>query len=138
MTTPISSPTFSGTGTAAQTKSGDQMGSPDMFMKLLVAQMQYQDPMAPSDTGQQMSQMAMFTQVEKLTQLLTSQQASQTTQERLAAESLIGKKVSGLAADQTTHTGTVSKVDLSGTTPELTLADGSTVAVGDVTSVEQS
>ncbi len=38
----------------------------DMFLKLLLAQMKYQDPMNPTDSTQYLSQMAQFTTVEKL------------------------------------------------------------------------
>ena len=41
----------------------DQMGK-DVFMKLLVAQMRYQDPSNPVDSSQMMAQTATFSQVE--------------------------------------------------------------------------
>ena len=47
----------------------DQMGK-DTFLKLLVAQMRYQDPSNPVDSSQMMAQTATFSQVEKLEQLV--------------------------------------------------------------------
>ena len=41
----------------------------DTFLKLLVAQMKYQDPGNPADTNQLMAQTATFSQVEKLEEL---------------------------------------------------------------------
>lgn len=135
MTTPISGTTAatSTTSTPSASKSADQ----DMFMKLLVAQLKYQNPMSPTDGNQYMQQMAIFTQVEKLGQLVEAQKTQQVWQERLAAEALVGKQVTGTADDATTHTGLVTKVAFGADGPTLTLADGSTVAVGDVSTVEQ-
>jgi flagellar basal-body rod modification protein FlgD len=111
--------------------------SKDMFMKLLVAQLKYQNPMSPTDGNQYMSQMAIFTQVEKLGQLVEAQKTQQAWQERLSAEALVGRTVTGTAGDGTVHTGVVSKATFGADGPALALADGSTVAVGDVSTVEQ-
>ena len=61
----------------------DQMGK-DTFLKLLVAQLRYQDPSNPASSSEFMAQTATFTQVEKLEeiaaqndQLLTLQQLAQ-------------------------------------------------------------
>jgi flagellar basal-body rod modification protein FlgD len=111
--------------------------SKDMFMKLLVAQLKYQNPMSPTDGNQYMSQMAIFTQVEKLGQLVDAQKTQQALQERVSAEALVGRTVTGKAGDSTVHTGVVSKVTFGADGPTLGLTDGSTVAVGDVSTVEQ-
>ena len=66
MTTPV--PGASGIATQTATNSvdrKDQMGK-DMFLKLLVAQMKYQDPANPASSSEFMAQTATFTQVEKL------------------------------------------------------------------------
>jgi flagellar basal-body rod modification protein FlgD len=125
-------------GTPTQTKpTEDSMGDKDMFMKMLVAQLKYQNPMQPTDGGQYMSQMAVFAQVEKLGQLVDAQKTQQAWQEKISAESLVGKQVTGTGSDKASHSGIVTSVALDGDSPTLTLADGSTVAVGDVSSVEQ-
>jgi flagellar basal-body rod modification protein FlgD len=132
-TTPVTS-----FGTPTQTKpTEDSMGDKDMFMKMLVAQLKYQNPMSPTDGGQYMSQMAVFAQVEKLGQLVDAQKTQQAWQEKLSAESLVGKQVTGTGSDKASHSGIVTSVTLDGDSPTLTLADGSTVSVGDVSSVEQ-
>ena len=107
-------------------------------MKLLVAQLKYQNPMSPTDNNQYMSQMAMFSQVEKLGQLVEAQQQSQQWQERLAAEGMVGARITGSGDDTAVHTGIVTKVTFGDDGPQLTLADGTTVAVGDVSAVEQA
>ncbi|MGB8651718.1 MAG: flagellar hook capping FlgD N-terminal domain-containing protein [Mycobacteriales bacterium] len=134
MTTPISGVT--GTTSTTQTApTEDPTGGKDMFMKLLVAQLKYQNPMSPADGNQYMSQMAVFTQVEKLGQLVDAQTSAQQWQQRIAADALVGRRISGTADDKQTHTGIVTKVNFSDAT--MTLDDGSTVAVENVHTVEQ-
>ena len=41
----------------------------DAFMKLLVTQLQHQDPTAPKDDSQMLAQLAQFTSLEKLTSI---------------------------------------------------------------------
>ncbi|MCW2599377.1 MAG: flagellar hook capping protein [Frankiales bacterium] len=137
MTTPISGASSTTGSTQTTSTLADSGLGPDAFMKLLVAQMKYQNPMSPADSNQYMSQMAVFAQVEKLGQLVDAQKTAQAWQERLSAESLVGKQVTGIASDNTDHTGLVTSVTLGVDGPQLTLADGSTLAIGDVTKVEQ-
>ena len=138
MTTPISSTAASAakpTATGATSATGFDK---DTFMKLLVAQLKYQNPSSPADSGQYMNQMAVFAQVEKLGQLLTSQQASQSLQQRISAEALVGRQVTGQGSDAKPHTGVVTGLTFGSSGPTLTLSDGSTLGLNDVTTVEQA
>lgn len=56
------------------------------FLQLLVAQMQYQDPLEPTDNTQYIAQMATFTQVEATAQMYNKV-------EQQMASSLVGKTV---------------------------------------------
>ena len=56
------------------------------FLQLLVAQMQYQDPLEPTDNTQYITQMATFTQVEATTEMVNKV-------EQQMASSLVGKAV---------------------------------------------
>lgn len=144
MTTPATgtaqtAPTAPTTKTTADATGFDK----DMFMKLLVAQLKYQNPDSPTDTSQYMQQMAVFAQVEKLGQLVDSMTAQQATQQRLQAEALVGMQITGTAPDKdggtsTQITGVVKSVSLDGAAPVLTLADGSTVELSTVTQVQQA
>ena len=48
----------------------DQGSQKDMFLKLLLAQMKYQDPANPASSSEFMAQTATFTQVEKLEEIV--------------------------------------------------------------------
>jgi flagellar basal-body rod modification protein FlgD len=140
MTTPIPQ-TYQAQGTGATkqvVKTGSDATDKDMFMKLLVAQLKYQDPNSPTDSNAYMTQMATFSQVEKLGQLVEAQKTAQSWQERLSAESMVGRQVTGVGADGVNHTGVVLGVSFSAdSSPQLALSDGSTLAIGEVTKVEQ-
>jgi flagellar basal-body rod modification protein FlgD len=94
------------------TNPASQMGEND-FLKLLVAQLQYQDPMNPTDNDQFMQEQAQFSTVEGINSLQTTMTSMQSQSELSSAVGLIGKQVSYLNSDGTTDTGVVSAVDTS-------------------------
>ena len=126
MTSPISGLTgtsvTSGNTTTSASAGNNSLGE-DAFLKLLVAQMRYQDPSSPMDTSQMMSQTATFTEVEKLTSLLTTQQNLLSAQQMQSAGSLVGRTVSYTATDGTTATGVVSSAKLTGSEPTLVVGN---------------
>lgn len=137
MTTPISGSAVAQTAKSTSSAASDALDK-NTFMKLLVAQLKYQNPLSPTDSNQYMSQMAVFAQVEKLTALVSSQQQSQAWQERLSAQAMVGQQVTGVASDDLKHTGVVTAVQLTSTGPQLTLEDGSTMRPDQVTTVSQA
>src|SRR5204862_1530068 len=98
-TTKGTSITTSGTTTSAT--AGSKNLDENAFLKLLVAQMRYQDPSKPMDTNEMMSQTATFTQVEKLTSLLTTQQNLLSAQHMQAASAMVGRSITYTATDGT-------------------------------------
>jgi flagellar basal-body rod modification protein FlgD len=123
------------TKTASPTSDrADQMGK-DTFLKLLVAQMKYQDPSNPASSSELMAQTATFSQVEKLDEIATQNTELITLQRSLAAGSLVGKNVAYTAEDGTTVTGQVSSVVVSaGTEPQAIVGDKS-VPLGRITEI---
>jgi flagellar basal-body rod modification protein FlgD len=106
----------------------------DTFLKLLVAQLRYQDPSNPADSTQFMAQTAQFTQVEKLGQIADMMQA----QQLIGASALVGRTVTYQDADGVSQTGVVSKTKLNGAS-EPTLVVGNTdVQLSKVTEVLQT
>ena len=68
-------------GSAADTSSTapiTNMANSDTFLKLLVAQIQNQDPLNPSDSMQFVSQLAQFSQLEQTINIRTDVQALRT------------------------------------------------------------
>ena len=136
MTTPLGGTTAAtSTTTSTGTKPGESAMGPDAFMKLLVAQLKYQNPMAPADGQAYMTQMATFTQVEKLDQLVKAQAEAVQWQQRVSAEGLVGRSVTG-TTDGRTSTGTVVGVRYAEGKALLELSDGTTLAPGSVERVQ--
>jgi flagellar basal-body rod modification protein FlgD len=91
--TPINSAPVSGAsaGTASSVKS-----TKDDFMKLLITQMRYQNPMDPMDNAQMTSQIAQLNTVEGINQLnatVSGLQASLMASQSMQSSSLIGKTI---------------------------------------------
>lgn len=104
----------------------------DTFLKLLVAQLKYQDPSNPADSTQFLAQTAQFTQVEKLGQIADMMQA----QQLIGASALVGRSVTYQDANGMTQTGIVTKTKLNGDS-EPTLVVGNTdVQLSKVTEVQ--
>ncbi len=84
----------------------------DTFLKLLVAQMKYQDPLSPTDSTQFLTQTAQFTQVSTLQQIMKDQQSMGHTNELLAASGMVGSGVTystiGIAPSTAVATTAVS------------------------------
>jgi flagellar basal-body rod modification protein FlgD len=136
MTTPITGTVGTPTSTATPAADrSDQMGK-DTFLKLLVAQMRYQDPSNPASSSEFMAQTATFTQVEKLEEIAAQNAELLTLQRSLSAGALVGHEVSYTDTDGTTKTGTVSAVRIAGTSTEpQAVVGGVAVALGRITEV---
>jgi flagellar basal-body rod modification protein FlgD len=127
-TTATTTTASSAASTAAAAKKATALSfDPDTFLKLLVTQLQNQDPTSPMKPDEMMSQIATISSVEqvvqtnaKLDQLLTSSALQQ-------ADQVIGQNVT---SQDGTQTGTVVSVTLGTSGPVAKLADGSTLALG--------
>jgi flagellar basal-body rod modification protein FlgD len=99
------------------------------FLKILLTQLSFQDPLKPMDNQEFIAQMAQFTNLEltrqqgdRTDQLLVMQAASQ-------AIGLIGKTVD-VATDSGSVTGTVTTITFSNGSPKLSVLVGTTPLVG--------
>src|SRR4051794_13480388 len=88
------------TATTAQAKKapGTTLGKDD-FLKLLVGQLQHQDPLAPSDDQQWIGQMAAFSQLEQVSNTAETTQKIVDTLNVNGTLALIGHTVSYLDGD---------------------------------------
>lgn len=90
------------------------------FLKILLTQLTYQDPLKPMDNQQFMAQMAQFTSLEQTQQLNNKIATLITNQAALQSVGLIGKTVD-ITTSSGSVTGTVSALSLSGDSPLLTV-----------------
>ena len=98
-----------------------ELGDKDTFLKLLVAQLKYQDPSNPADSTQFLAQTAQFTQVEKLgdiADLLKSQRL-------VGVSGLVGHNVTYMDENGAQQSGVISAAKLNGDS-EPTLRIGNT------------
>ncbi|MGH3075253.1 MAG: flagellar hook assembly protein FlgD [Gaiellales bacterium] len=117
-------PTTPGTlGAAAAGTNPNAILGKDDFLKLLVTQLQHQDPMNPMDDKDFMGQMAQFSSLEQITNLVTATQQQAFSSQMSQAVSLIGHQVSWVATDGTSGTGTASKVSISGGAIQISVGD---------------
>ena len=107
----------------------------DTFLKLLVAQLQYQNPLSPTDGTQFMSQLAQFAQVEKLNDISSSQTDATSWQRAVLGEGLIGKTVSGTDSAGNPVTDVVSGMQITDAGPLLTLKNGGTMDVSKLSNI---
>ncbi len=124
------------TGSAATTTTtskGSNSDDKDMFLKLLVAQMKYQDPSKPTDSTQYLQQMAQFSMVEKLDAMAEAQAKSTSSSQLQSAVGMIGTNVEFGAGDAA-GSGKVTSVTVVSGVPKLIIGD-KTVELADVTKV---
>lgn len=124
-------PPVTSTPTTTPSKSSGLIASSDTFLKLLVANISHQDPMAPQDSSAYMQQLSSMTMVEQLTTLADTQTAAAREQRAATAIGLLGKTVTYINANGEQITGPVQRVEVSGTVPSLTI-DG----VGGITTTQ--
>jgi flagellar basal-body rod modification protein FlgD len=95
--------------TDAGKKTGS-LGEPgkDDFMKLLLAQLQHQDPLKPMEDQAFVAQVATFNQLEELTKLNATLASVLLSTQLNEASTMIGKYISALGAEGEPITGLVS------------------------------
>jgi len=104
----LTTPTAAGPG-SQQPQNPLGVLNKDDFLRLLVTQLQYQDPLSPTDNQQFMAQMAQFSTVEGINNL-------ESTLASLQGVGLIGKQVTYTADDGTEQTGVATAIAMSGST----------------------
>lgn len=94
----------------------------DAFMKLLLAQLQNQDPLQPMKDQEFVAQLAQFNSLNQLTQLNKNLESFMTSQMMGQGSSLIGKTVTGFGSDGAEINGPVSGLRVTGGKVTLTVA----------------
>jgi flagellar basal-body rod modification protein FlgD len=91
-----------------QTREPTNQLDQDAFLKLLVAQLRYQNPMSPADPQSFLAQTAQFTTVEKLTQLTDQLAAADRMAQVATGSALVGRPITYQLDDGTTVAGVVT------------------------------
>jgi flagellar basal-body rod modification protein FlgD len=108
------------TTTASQ---GQGLGAMDSeaFLKLLVAQLRYQNPMEPTDASAMMQQTAQFSQVETLQSVAKLQQQLLGLHEAATASSLLGQQITARGSTGADTQGVVESVSFTQQGPVLSV-----------------
>ncbi len=111
--------TIGAVGSTASNLQANGMGMQD-FLKILLTQLTYQDPLKPMDNQQFMAQMAQFTSLQQTQQLNEKTDVLLTTQASLQSVGLIGRTVE-IGSGTNAVKGTVTALSLATDTPQLTV-----------------
>ncbi|WP_159599277.1 flagellar hook capping FlgD N-terminal domain-containing protein [Agromyces humi] len=106
-----------------QTRAPKQEMDGEMFLQLLITQMQYQDPTSPMDTSQMMAQTAQLASMEQLTNMSKLSEESFALNMRSSASALIGREVTYKDKNGDEVTGIASSVSFTGSVPTVTVGD---------------
>lgn len=138
MSTGGTSPTSNSGSTAQSTTQGasnslNSLNATD-FLNLMITELQNQDPLNPTDESEIMAQTASLSQITASTQLTSTLDSMQISQNLSGAASLIGANVTGLDAKGNSVVGTVGSVTVSG--GDVLLAVGnSTIPLNNVETI---
>jgi flagellar basal-body rod modification protein FlgD len=128
-TTPATAVPGSSPAASGQASSGTNgiLGQND-FLKLMIAQLQAQNPLEPGNTNEFLNELAQITQVEQMTNLATSNQLS-------SAVNLIGHNVS-YTVNGELKTGTVQSAQSSASGVTVTVSGETGIKLTAITQVE--
>ncbi|MEX0612033.1 MAG: flagellar hook capping FlgD N-terminal domain-containing protein [Pirellulales bacterium] len=121
---------FSSTPSNSAFNATDAINDIDLgtFLKLMIAELQHQDPLNPMDNKDMLAQISQIREVgatDKLTQTLESVLLGQNI---TSATNLIGAEIEGLSDDNQKVTGMVQQISISGGQPKLHLTLPTTAA----------
>ena len=118
------------TGAPATTPSNPNgmLGQND-FLKLMVAQLQAQNPLQPGNTNEYINELAQFTQVEQITNLAAASELS-------GAVQLIGRTVHYSSPAGGTHAGKVQSVQSTASGTTVTVEGTPGITLTSITGVE--
>ena len=126
-----------GSAPIASTSTESALGQLDSnaFLKLLVAQMKFQNPLAPTDATAMLEQTAQFTTVETLQAISETNQALLGFQQTTLAMGTVGKEIHAYTVHGTQITGVVDTVRFTADGPMLELESGVEIPLANVIEV---
>lgn len=129
--TSIRSATTGSTGGASKGAAGT---GKDDFMKLLLAQLQHQDPLKPMEDQQFIAQVAQFNSLEEMTNMNKTLAAVLLSQQIGEASGLIGKAINAIGSDGKAVSGVVTAASVEKGAAVVHLGD-TKVAIDKITAV---
>ncbi|GAA4674393.1 flagellar hook assembly protein FlgD [Frondihabitans cladoniiphilus] len=120
--------------TTATTAAPKQTMDSDMFMDLLIKQLQNQDPSSPMDTNAMITQTTQLAQMQQITANTTTGNENFSLQMRISAANLVGKQVSYDDASGNSVTGTATAVSFANSVPTVTVG-GKSIALDSISGV---
>ena len=132
----VNGTTATTTTASGATSTAKQPGilSKDDFLKLLVGQMKYQDPMDPKG-NMDIGQMAQMSMVEQITNMAQTTQSLLTQTQFSSAMGLVGRTVTYADANGNPASGVVQHVTMGGGAPSLTIDGVAGITPGSITEV---
>ncbi|MCM2372212.1 flagellar hook assembly protein FlgD [Aporhodopirellula aestuarii] len=101
---------FSSTSSSSGTNDGYNDLGTDDFLKLLIQELQNQDPLNPMDNSEMVQQIGLIREIGATDELTGTLTTLSDNQQLVTASGLIGKQVSGLATDSSQVEGVVDRV----------------------------
>ncbi len=124
------------TTTTSTTTKSSTLGK-DEFLKLLITQLQNQDPLKPMDNTEYVSQLAQFSSLEQMTNIASVSNSAYTSQASTSALAMIGKTIEWADADLgVNQTGKVASISFEDGMPKLNVGTSS-VELSNVVKVYQ-
>ena len=105
------------------------------FIKMMITQLQQQDPMEPAKNEQLLAQMSQIGQLQSNTQLQESLKGMVLQHQIGSAGNLIGKSIKGLSAEGDPVEGLVNSIRVEEGAVKLELDNGKQLAIERVTSI---
>ncbi len=122
------------TGTQSAKKNAYDL-NPSDFIKLMITQLQNQDPTNPVKNGELLGQISQISQLQSSTTLTSTLQDLTQQNQVGSASNLIGKVVSGLDDGNDPVTGLVTSIKVAGGKVNLQLDNGKELGLGRVTDI---
>jgi len=95
----------------------------DDFLKLMISELQNQDPLNPTDNSQMLQQISQIREIGSTDKLTSTLDSVLLGQNMVSATTMIGKQVKGIGEDGRNVEGTVDRVTVVGGSPSVHIGD---------------
>ena len=118
---PTTSTTTTQSTSSSTSSTSNTMLDKDSFLKLMMVELQHQDPLQPTDPTQYINELSQMTTLEQTTNMAASSAKTAAEENTVAALQMLGHSVSYTDASGNTQTGTVQRLQFTSTGPTLTI-----------------